>query len=326
MSTRLCELKIQNFRGIDNLHLQLVDPQEKPTGLVVLAGPNGCGKTSVLEAILVATGNPGLARGKTGTEAVRCGMDDYSIDARFKTGSRDESRQSCNASQSASCNAIVAYYSSWREPKMLGPLGITSGKKGRRPSPNEVNRLWRLKQYLINTQANELFAYRSSQKFKPLFESEDETSLSAFGQSMKLLHQVWHRFYADQTFTVEPLDGNADSGFELFVNSVNETRVSVDDLSSGQLELLQFCADFILSEAPIDILLIDQPELHLDPAWHRQVIAAIRDLSPETQLIVGTHSQEIYDSAMSFERHFLVPDDDPRARFWASSGSEAEAG
>ena len=41
------------------------------------------------------------------------------------------------------------------------------------------------------------------------------------------------------------------------------------------------------------ILLIDEPELHLDPQWHRQVLKALKFLKPECQIIVATHSAEI---------------------------------
>jgi hypothetical protein len=33
-------------------------------------------------------------------------------------------------------------------------------------------------------------------------------------------------------------------------------------------------------------------------------------------LLVGTHSDHVLDSVGSFHRHFLVPDDDPRAISW----------
>ena len=39
-------------------------------------------------------------------------------------------------------------------------------------------------------------------------------------------------------------------------------------------------------------------------------------LQPRAQFIVATHSPDIYDEARSDERHFLVPEDNPRARIW----------
>lgn len=313
MPIKISELEITNFRGIEHLNLSFRDPKGTPTSLVVLAGPNGCGKTTVLEAILLATGFGDLARGKIGPAAVRSSADDYVIRAEFHDGTSVSCRKATTRSETGS----VAYFSSSREPKIVGSLGITVGKKGKRPAKNEVNRLWRLKQHLIDAFALDLFLEKARIR--------QALKVSAYASALERLHRVWRRFYPEELFAVEPVDQVPDGGFDLFVINSNSTRISVDDLSSGQLEVLQLCAEFLLSPTPIDVLVIDEPELHLDPAWHTQIIRLIQDLTPETQLIVGTHSPEIYDSAMSFERHFLVSDDDPRAAYWARSNELCEA-
>jgi predicted ATP-binding protein involved in virulence len=64
------------------------------------------------------------------------------------------------------------------------------------------------------------------------------------------------------------------------------------------------------------IICIDEPELHLDPQWHALILQALRKLQPNSQFIVATHSPEVYESVLSFERHFLVPPEDPRAQAW----------
>ena len=46
-----------------------------------------------------------------------------------------------------------------------------------------------------------------------------------------------------------------------------------------------------------DLVVIDEPELHLDPQWHWVLLKVLRKLLPNTQLIVATHSPEIYNSA-----------------------------
>lgn len=57
----LCSLKIRGFRGIDALDLDFRGPDGKPNPLVVLCGPNGGGKTTVLDAIHAAL----VVRGRT---------------------------------------------------------------------------------------------------------------------------------------------------------------------------------------------------------------------------------------------------------------------
>jgi hypothetical protein len=50
-------------------------------------------------------------------------------------------------------------------------------------------------------------------------------------------------------------------------------------------------------------------------------LRTLRRLQPRAQLIVATHSPEIYDAAASYERHYLVPEDDPRSWLWAKPGA-----
>ncbi len=123
-------------------------------------------------------------------------------------------------------------------------------------------------------------------------------------------------FYPGQWFTVEPVSDEPESGFDIFLNRPNQPKLAIDLLSSGQIELFTFAGDLITSKWAQGIIVIDEPELHLDPQWHRQVLKALQFLKPECQIIVATHSPEIYDSVLSFERHFLVPEDDPRAKVW----------
>lgn len=70
-----------------------------------------------------------------------------------------------------------------------------------------------------------------------------------------------------------------------------------------------------LASGKPNIMLIDQPELGISPRYHCQLIRELQEISPETQFFVATLSDEIYDMAMSFERHFIVRGDDQRTVF-----------
>ncbi len=89
--------------------------------------------------------------------------------------------------------------------------------------------------------------------------------------------------------------------------------LKLDQLSSGQKALFAFAGPLIFRDAPPDIVLIDEPEQHLHPQWHRALLEALRELCPTAQFIVATHSQDILDSVLSYQRFILVPDLDPRA-------------
>ncbi len=62
---KIKKIQIENFRGIDFLNLDFCSSGNKPLDLALLAGPNGCGKTSVVEACLLALRAEKLICGRT---------------------------------------------------------------------------------------------------------------------------------------------------------------------------------------------------------------------------------------------------------------------
>ena len=57
------------------------------------------------------------------------------------------------------------------------------------------------------------------------------------------------------------------------------------------------------------IVLIDEPELHLNTQWHRTFIGDLLTYAPCNQYIIATHSEQImdsvdYDSRMMLQNNF----------------------
>jgi len=305
------EIHIRDFRGIESLDLTFRHPSGGPTQIGVVGGPNGSGKTAVLEACLLATGHQRLIVGKSGAEAVRWGARNYDIGLKLRIGEHDHTPHA--DPRSAGPDLVpLSYFSSWRAPQLVGSLGVTAGKRGKRPAKNEQNRLLNIKQFLVNARAHEFFPRAASQPS------------SRFAMVADQINQAWNMFFPGQSFVVEPVGDRPEDGFDVFVLH-NQARLPIDLLSSGQLEVFMMAGGLAIEDSPRGIILIDEPELHLDPQWHRTVLNALVRLRPESQILVGTHSPEIYDSVMSFERCFLVPETDPRAKGWLSNIAEAVA-
>jgi hypothetical protein len=81
---------------------------------------------------------------------------------------------------------------------------------------------------------------------------------------------------------------------------------SFDGLSSGQKEAIStlFLVWHHTRRAP-GIILIDEPELHLNPEWQRDVLRRIHDLTPGSQLLVATHSEDVWGSVPEDRRIML---------------------
>jgi predicted ATP-binding protein involved in virulence len=86
---------------------------------------------------------------------------------------------------------------------------------------------------------------------------------------------------------------------------------SFDGLSSGQKEMIAtlFLIWRNTQEQPC-IVLIDEPELHLNAEWHGDFVRQLYKLAPQNQYILATHSEEMFRSVDEEYRAVLVPDND----------------
>ncbi len=81
----ILSVAIRDFRGIADLTLPWSNALGHPNEVFVLAGPNGSGKTTVLEACLLALGQRDVLHGPWGKKAIRPGAQNYSIAVQIQT-------------------------------------------------------------------------------------------------------------------------------------------------------------------------------------------------------------------------------------------------
>lgn len=336
MRIRILEIGIEGFRAIrEPLALELEHPKGGPLSRVVLAGPNGSGKTSVLEAILIALGHEELVvrdlpaidrRDHWRVELppgariqLRCryvgqphffGLGSFKDFVVERTADRWELRWSDVTGREnvetdpASVreylkDIAIEYFSSWRAPILPGGLQPAT-RGGRPPGDNEANRLWRLKQRIINERARRAFERGASTT------AEDELWLQR-------INEVWAAFHRDDsTIDAGIVDPKSeDPTFDLFVFDGSARRCSIDQVSSGELELVTMAGTLLLSDFD-GLLVVDEPELHLHREWQTQLVDALTTMAPRAQIFLATHADAPWDQVYSFERFFLARPGDPR--------------
>lgn len=72
--------------------------------------------------------------------------------------------------------------------------------------------------------------------------------------------------------------------------------VSLDNLSSGEKQLLLLLTTVFLQEEKPNVLLMDEPEISLHIEWQDRLVGTLRELNPNCQLILTTHSPNIFAS------------------------------
>lgn len=71
-------------------------------------------------------------------------------------------------------------------------------------------------------------------------------------------------------------------------------KIQLDQLSSGEKQILLILTTVFLQEEKPNVLLMDEPEISLHISWQDRLIELIRKLNPNCQLILTTHSPNIF--------------------------------
>lgn len=73
-----------------------------------------------------------------------------------------------------------------------------------------------------------------------------------------------------------------------------EKTIQLDQLSSGEKQMLLILTTVFLQEEKPNVLLMDEPEISLHISWQDSLVGLIRELNPNCQLILATHSPNIF--------------------------------
>ena len=313
---KLRSVEIENFRAIKQLKLLLDE------SLTVFHGNNAHGKTSALAAIAAALGAiPTLLPEVTGTKfrdtdrrrsarSVRVVLETTDgIEWAIRRGGtrrpksvrslRDEIKNIIEANEEGRDVdlPIVAFYDTDR--------AVFDAPQRRTAFPKEFSRYAALEGALTARPNFRDF-------FKWFYAKEDD----------ELRRQRSHRGYmstelkAVRSAITSMIPGASEPRIELgplrFVVSLRPDSgkredLTLDQLSGGYRIILALAADLARRMAqgnphrddPLAceaIVLIDEIELHLHPAWQQRVLADLRRTFPSTQFIVSTHSPQVLTS------------------------------
>lgn len=107
--------------------------------------------------------------------------------------------------------------------------------------------------------------------------------------------------------SIEKLRPSPDNTIEFRVSPSNGGQsFTFDGLSSGQKEIISTL--FLIwryTQGQTGIVLIDEPELHLNAEWHRSFIRYLTQLAPNNQYIIASHSEDVF-AAVDKDRRILL--------------------
>ncbi|NLD99101.1 MAG: ATP-binding protein [Fibrobacter sp.] len=300
---KIKSLEIENFRGIKYLNLDLTGSNGSPLDMVVLAGQNGCGKTSILESIVILMGRDELL-----PKRVERNFNEVSFGANLCTlkgaidagGDWNISRPifpGKDPKKTQKVQGLIEYVPSWRTPKLVGSVSVSVNGGSAKDDRYMENKLANLKQTIVDLTASQAFETSAA---APQIRGERELIIDK-------LNSVWKMFFPDRDeyFIPDAAPHAIGRRFDLFLKGRGSSLIPVDSLSSGEIEIISLIGRIARNATADYIMLIDEPELHLHPAWHRIILKALREVTSGAQIIVATHSPQIIGSIETANVRFL---------------------
>jgi len=80
---------------------------------------------------------------------------------------------------------------------------------------------------------------------------------------------------------------------EIVATTKAGVRIPIEELSSGEKQLLIILGEALLQENSSVVYIADEPELSLHVAWQEQLTDSIIKLNPNAQIVFATHSPDI---------------------------------
>ena len=309
---KLKRVKIENYRAIEKLELPL-DPR-----LTVFHGDNGYGKTSVLSAIAVGLGRiPRLLPDVSGIGFLkedRRGSKHAWVALTTADGVEWQETTGRGAKLSAlreRIEGIVNAEENGAAPRALPILAFYDANRAvfdhpqrRRGFKTEFPRYAALDGALApRTEFREFFKWFYAMENEELRLQKEQRSFAFRLKELEAVRKAIESMVpgvSNPRIVLRPLR------FVVFVESGEDKpeTLSINQLSGGYRIVLALAADLARRmaqgnphlEDPLQseaVVLIDEIDLHLYPAWQQRVLPNLMDTFPNAQFLVSTHSPQV---------------------------------
>ena len=319
-------LKVRNFKGIAKLDLPL------DRSLTLLAGVNGVGKTSAIEALLGAVTDAWSRLGPDGTEAwfrpsgdlVRYGARDGNITMELALAS--DVRTTFTIPFQAKGLGGGEYSDSEVLDELfekVPPIPLVVNFDQNRIGGLESGERWGSKtnrEIALDTTPGALSDFK-----KWYFEKESDQAREAIERGdlqytdpeVRAVQEVLRSIAGSSTvLRSRKPDGSMDR--MLFLRKEGGFDIPFEALSGGEQAYFLLAVDLArrlllefpgstLAEAP-GFVCIDEIELHLHPAWQREILTSLMELFPRCQFVVSTHSPQVIGSVAAQHVRLLSTD------------------
>ena len=308
------KVHIKNIKGIKDLELSF-KKDNKILDLIVLAGVNGSGKTTILEAIKDFFNNKYLNFNKP--EKSNVNLDIFFEDFE-KKNIKEIEKSSGNYRHELweFFNGLMLYSFDKNDKNASYEIQITRyfenppkiiyvpANNSFEEVETETSTLLRNYEFInvVNSELMEDIPSYIATRRNYLATIEEDLTMKEI--TNKVVNEI------NGIFDILELDvklkgfSKNEKTMPVFENSAGE-EFDINDLSSGEKQLFLRTLSIKMLEPKNSIILIDEPELSLHPKWQQRIIEVYKKIGENNQIIVATHSPHILGS-VSNENIFIL--------------------
>jgi predicted ATPase len=297
--------------------------------VIVLAGPNGVGKTRLVESILAKFKNPNSYLGGSSGPTVHLiieatdsterelwtkdalDTDDASDAKRLVQALQKNRRRSrwqssvLNFDSDRAVTQVQPYQFTWdyQDPFEENIGWDTSFKRLRDRFQDTLHSLFRKvrsRREAIAPRVDEMVRKRKDMQHLMVGQVLDQMS-DDYPDPIEPFKRAFSLLLAPKTL-LEP-----DPKDQQLHYSIDGQSFSVASLSSGEREVVNIVFDFLLREPSDCIVVFDEPELHLHPELSYKLLRTLKTIGQRNQFILCTHSPDIITASLDNSVVFVAP-------------------
>ena len=296
------KVHIKNVKGIKDLELSF-KKDDKILDLIVLAGVNGSGKTTILESIKDFFDNKNNNNNDSGKSNINLEIffeefekySSYNLKrVKFLNTFHYEKSDNNTSSQNQTINNFES----------LAKIIYVPAENKFEKVKTDTTTLLRISQFINIINSNVIKDIPSYIATRRNYLATIEEDLTMKEITNKVVNEI------NSIFDILELDvklkgfSKDEKTMPIFENSAGE-EFDINDLSSGEKQLFLRTLSIKMLEPKNSIILIDEPELSLHPKWQQRIIEVYKKIGENNQIIVATHSPHILGS-VSNENIFIL--------------------
>jgi len=340
-NTKVKSINISNFKGIKKLDLDFTyQNSDRLLDNIVIYGINGSGKSTILEAIYIclivgsvyhkesedlkriedflinyiSLGNEWIYNNEEELKiAIELVNDEKLLSATLSYHKKNGLNWNTeNASDfSSSLKDSFSYLSSYR---LLNPSTVQSAgdwEEIERIEEDVFRRKSRINRDLRYGRSNHFPSlslqfdnnYRTVKQYLINLITDKKVEALTFknAEILDKIKESFEIFFPNKKFLEQLSRTDTTKDYRLMIENEDKSIVDLDQLSSGEREVIAFFTFLCTKAIDNSIIIIDEPELHLHSKWQSIILYAIHKIFPNVQLFVASHSNEIHQASSESE-------------------------